>query len=326
MAKIQVGLDIGTNSAKISAIEKRRGNISLTACGIKDIPPNSEFDDWVEYLKKLRKESGISQREVKISVSGSNIITRYVMMPVMPKKALINSLKFEFDKYIPFPMNECIVDFDILDKVNNKMNVLIISAKKYYIEERIRLIRQSGLAPLHITVDSLALHKAFSISPYMTKNDAFIILNIGTSVTNLVIINNGISIFSRDINTAGNSFTKAIAEEKGISFSEADKLKKTEEDFSSLNQMSIDLNSLINETSLSIEYAKKSYRLNTIKAVYIGGGSSRLTGIKERLEEGLGVKVDFWNPFIKIGKNKQVSKLVENSYQKLVLSLGIALS
>jgi len=223
-------------------------------------------------------------------------------------------------------MNECIVDFDILDKVNNKMNVLIVSAKKYYIEERIRLIRQSGLSPLSITVDSLALYKAFSASPYMSKNDTFIILNIGDSVTNLVLINKEISIFSRDINAAGNSFTKSIAEEKGISFSDAEKLKKTEENLSSLNQISIDLNSLINETSLSIEYAKKNYRLDAIKAVYISGGSSRLTGIKEKLEEGLRLKVDFWNPFIKVGKNKHISELVENSYQEIALSLGIALS
>jgi len=326
MAETLVGLDIGDYSAKVVEILKKGRQTRLLACGLKVIPKGAELEGWLNCLKELYKDAGVSNTRVNSSVAGKDVVTRYAVFPPLTKKALIRSLKFEFDKYIPFPLNECFVDLDILEKrQDGKINVLIVSAKKYRIDERSRLIRGAGLMPKTITIDSLALYKGFCESPFFSKDNSSVLLNMGHSTTNLLIIRKGILIFSRDINLGGENFTRSIADRLDVPAGKAEELKYNPQDTSLLEALSIDLDYLINEIELSIEYSRWNYDLESIQCIYLSGGSSKFTGLNKILENKLKAKIDFWNPFIGLKKTRDFPALEEN-YQELALSLGIALT
>ena len=322
-----IGIDIGAFSIKLMQILKKSNQIRILSCGFKRIPKDSSQDEKLILLKGLCKESGIAaSTPINTSVSGKNIVTRYDLLPVMTKVAFAHSLRFEHEKYIPFPLNECVVDIDILSKKpDGKMNVLIVSAKKNYIDKRANLIKNSGLALKTITVDSLALYKVFSQSPLLIKDKSFVILNIGHSVTNLLIIKNGEPVFSRDTNIGGENFTRSIADKKGVSFGQAEELKARLDEPALSEILSIDLNSLISEIELSIAYSRKNHGLKDIDCVYVSGGSAPLKGLQKAFGDALGTKVDFWNPFLTIKTSKKFT-ILENYYHDLILSLGIALS
>ena len=327
MAKTLVGIDIGNYSVKITELIKQGKVITLNACGLKTFPSGASSDEQIRALKDLHKELGISEKEVSISVCGKDIISRYVIFPPLSRDALIRSLKFEFEKYIPFPLNDCVVDIDIFDKrPDGRLNVLIVSAKKYFIQERLNLLKQGGFLPKFINIDSLSLYKTFTESPYFVKNSSFILLNLGCFITNMLIVNQKTPVFSRDIHIAGQNFTHSISERMDMSADKAESLKCSPQVSSLLETiLAPDLNALADEITLSIEYAKKNYDLKDIKCVYLSGGSSKLTGLDKFIEGKLKIRVESWNPFATIKKTKNFETL-ETSYPDLTLSLGIAMS
>lgn len=325
--KTLVGLDIGNYSIKITEIIKKGKAIELIACGLKPIPRGAPAEEQIKILKDLHKETGVYNKEVNISVCGKDIITRYAIFPFMPRPLLVRSLKFEFEKYIPFLLNECVVDMDTFERrPDGKLNVLIVSAKKYYIQDRVNLLKQAGFTPRIINVDSLALYKIFIESPYFSKNNSFILLNLGCIISNMLIINQKTPIFSRDIHIAGENFTHTISEKMDMPLNSAEELKCGLKADSLLETtLATDLSPLIDEIILSIEYSKKNYDLGNISCVYVSGGSSKLKGLDKFLENKLKIKVETWNPFIATKRTKNF-EILENSYQDLILSLGIALS
>jgi len=326
MAKTVIGLDIGTHSFKVVELKKSRTDMILVSCGIKKVPKDIILEEQHGILRELLREAGVTSNKVKTSVSGKDIITRYDVFPAMTKAALIHSLKFEHEKYIPFPLSECVVDIDIIGKrPNGTIDALIVSAKKDYIQERVNLIKRSGLIPQAITTDSIALYKGFIESPFFSKNASFVLLNLGFFVTNLIIVKEGELIFSRDINIGGDNFNRSIADNLGIPVDDAEKMKTESPNDSVLEALSIDLNSLISETELSIAYSRKNHDLTNIECVYLSGGSSRLHNLPNVLSNALEMKIDFWNPFIKLRKDKNYP-ILEKHFYDLVLALGIALS
>jgi len=327
MAKTLVGIDIGNSSVKITELIKKGKILTLSACGLKTLPSGASPEEQIKALKELHKELGINEKEVSISVCGKDIISRYVIFPPLSRDALVRSLKFEFEKYIPFPLNDCVVDIDVFDKrPDGRLNVLIVSAKKYFIQERLNLLKQGGFIPKFINIDSLSLYKTFMESPYFVKNSSFILLNLGCFITNMLIVNQKTPVFSRDIHIAGQNFTHAISERMDLSPDKAESLKCSPQAGTLLETtLAPDLTALVDEITLSIEYAKKNYDLKDIKCVYISGGSSKLNGLDKFFENKLKIRVESWNPFATIKKNKTF-EILETSYPDLTLSLGIAMS
>ena len=326
MAKTLVGLDLGHYSIKIVEVIKKKKKMDLISCNLRTIPRGASFEDKLNSVRTLYKESRVSNPRVKISVAGKNVITRYAVFPSLSKRDLARSLKFEFEKYIPFPMHESVVDLDILEKrTDGNLNVLIASAKKHFINERVKFIRQVGLIPESISVDSLALYKTFAESPYFSKEKSFILLNIGARISNLIIVRHKTPVFSRDINIGGENFTSSISDKMDLPFHKAEELKYNPDPNSIFRTISIDLNAMVNEMELSIEYAKRNYGLGDIQCVYLSGGSAKFKGLDKILEDSLKIKVDLWNPFIKLQKAKQFN-ILQEYYPDLILSLGIALT
>lgn len=244
----------------------------------------------------------------------------------MTKAAFVHSLRFEHERYIPFPLSECIVDVDISDKrFDGTMEVLIVSAKKTYVQSRINLVKKSGLQPQSITTNATALYRCFTNSSFCLTTDSFILFDIGFVITTFVIVKHGKLIFSRDINIGGDNFSRSIADNLEISLDGAEKLKLKPQDSAVTEAVSINLNFLISEIELSVAYSRKNHKLGDIKGVYISGGSSKLNGLQDTLSTALTMKVDFWNPFLELKKERNFD-ILESQSHDLIMALGIALS
>ena len=326
MSNILTGLDIGTHSIKIVEVLKKKKEIKLISCGLKPIPRQASLEDKISLLIDLCKDLKISKTHIKTSISGKDVIIRYDSFSSMTKKSLIHSLKFEHEKYIPFPLDQCIVDVNILSKSpNNKINTIIVSAQKSFINNRMDFINKANLTPISIGIDSLCIYEIFSLSPFYSGNNSYVLLNIGKSVTNILIINKGNIVFSRDIPIAGDNFTISISEEMNIPLNKADQTKYQIDESTLLNTISTDINALMSEVELSIAYSKKNNFIADLECIYISGGSAKLKGLIKSLENGLNIKSFIWNPFINLQKD-DTFEILDDHYQDLILALGIALS
>jgi type IV pilus assembly protein PilM len=86
------------------------------------MPPGLVQDDQIidapglaAEVKALFDDAGIRKRHVVSAVSNRQAITRNIMVPKMSLKELEEAIKWEAERYIPFPIDEVELDFFVLD-------------------------------------------------------------------------------------------------------------------------------------------------------------------------------------------------------------------
>lgn len=329
-SKPTVGLDIGSSSIKAVELKSVDSELELINFIVTPFEKDIPRKDLAEAIKKTFAETNFESRKVNTSISGQAVIVRYIQLPRMSEQDLRSAIRFEAEKHIPFKIDEVILDCQILesDSGDNKMRVLLAAAKKKFIEDHIKLLSDAGLEVRLIDVDSLALINAFqaNLSP-SAKGATCAILNIGASRTNINIVKDGSSYFSRDVMSGGNDLTQAISEKMNIDFSEAERLKCQREEkkgkVSEIIQPALD--NLAAEVRLSFDYYESQFEKG-INKLYLSGGSCNLPGLDKFLADSLGVSVESWDPLSVLSINAQIDQAQLTPLRaQLPIAIGLAI-
>ena len=287
--------------------------------------------DPIDVLKKIKHAQNADL--VNISFCGSATVIRYVNFLRMSKTELRQALKFEAQKHIPFSLEEVYLDADILkdDLPDNKMLVLIAALKKEFLQMRIKSLEGAGLRPNIVQIDSMALINAFNFNypkVEIPQNKSVCLLNIGSTISNVNIMDNTAARLSRDIHTAGANFTKKLMDTFSLDFKAAEELKlKSDPEKADKVKAAIEsvLTNLAMEIRTSFDYYESQNNSSVVK-IFLSGGGSKISGLKEMLASCLGMEVESWDPFkqIKISDKLDAVKLNKFSGQFNV-AVGLAI-
>ena len=107
----------------------------------------------------------------------------------------------------------------------NQMNVLLVAAKKDVINSYTDVITDAGLSAMIMDVDSFAIETMYEENYKYDENDIIVLVNIGASITNINVVQNAGSIFTRDFTLGGNAVTEAVQGKLGVPFEEAESIK-----------------------------------------------------------------------------------------------------
>ena len=338
--RFSFGLDIGTQSIKCVKLKVTGSAVELVAFDLQE-----SMLDPTELLNKIKHAQGADL--VNISFCGASTVIRYVNFLRMNKCELTGALKFEAQKHIPFSVEEVNLDAEILkdDLPENKMLVLIAAIKKELILQRIKVLENAGLRANIIDIDSLALVNAFNFNYPKTdlpenksennglasasqSRKSICLLNIGSTITNVNILDNGLVRLSRDIHSGGANFTKKLMDIFEMDFKAAEELKiNPPEDKANKIKAGVEsvLTNLASEIRTSFDYYESQNTANVVK-IFLSGGASKITGLKEMLGACLGIPVETWNPFkqIKIPDTIDRQKL-NKFYGEFNVAVGLAL-
>lgn len=322
-----IGLDIGSFAIKL--VKLRFLNDTAELCDFKLVPVQTELN---QTLKTIMQSQDI--KRVNISVTGPSTIIRYVNFPQMNESELKQALKFEAPKYITFPILEANLDSYILkpDLPDNKMMVLLAAVKKELINQRLKLMEELGLKTNIIDIDSLALINAFNFN-YAgdfdnLKNKTIALLNIGASMSNVNILEDGTPVLSRDIYIAGNNLTQKIGETLGIDFKSAEGWKFSP-DKERLDRATVSIKSVLSELAQELRTSFDYYEsqsASSVEKIFLSGGSSKFFGLKDILTSLLDIEVEYWDLLKKIN----ISNTIDHQKLKLLSSqlavaIGLAL-
>lgn len=318
--KFAIGLDIG--SSQIKAVKIREASL------LEGIALQQLTDDLEAPLKKVI--SALEIKRANISTSGLSAILRYVNFPKMKDDELQQAMKFEAQKHIPFSLTDVNLDTAVLkhDLPDNKMLVMLAAAKKEFINQRLRLLENLGVKVNIIDIDSLALLNAFNFNYAATdefKNKAVALLNIGASFSNLNILEAGTPRLSRDINIAGSRFTQRVADMLAVDLKAAEALKiNPERDLLAKINSAVEgvLSSLAVELRTSFDYYE-SQSTSTVVKIFLSGGGSKFSGLKDTLANILGIEIEDWDPFRNI-KAPNKESLKENA-GSFAVAVGLGL-
>jgi type IV pilus assembly protein PilM len=300
-AKASAGLDIGSHSIKMIEISCGAEKSSLVSFGIKKIQGSSGAS-VADAVRALAEDLKITVRDFNISLTGPSLVARVISMPEMAGEDLKNAIRFETEKFIPFDINECILDFHIQGKSareKNNLDILLAAAKKDFVLAKIKTVEDAGFGINVIDVDSFALTNAFLENFASTEPAKTIaLLNIGAAYTNLVILRGGVISFVRDLTIGVGDFCLAISKKCGIDLESSDGLKGIPAEKAAEVSLSAKaaLASLVDEIKLSFGYYENQSGRG-IDGIYISGGGADFIGLAEAFNDTFGSKPERWNPF-----------------------------
>ena len=230
-----LGLDIGAYAVKAVMLEvDKQGcrvlNWAYAPLGLKaDASPEERRLVASKTIRDILAPKGMDKRPVAVSVSGNAVIVRYVKLNRFTRQELEPIIASEAEPYIPFDIREVSLAFHILrdleEEGKKKMEVALVAAKKQLLDEHLEIVSSAGLLPLVVDVDVFALESLNEKLGASGDGSAVMILNIGHKVTNIAILENGLTRVSRDIFVAGLSFNKSIAKVLKVDLLQAEQLK-----------------------------------------------------------------------------------------------------
>ncbi|MBD3426181.1 MAG: type IV pilus assembly protein PilM [Candidatus Omnitrophica bacterium] len=324
-----VGLDIGSYAIKAVSVKKEGENNILTAYNIKKIPFGAKESDTKQLIAETFDEIDLHPEEVNLGFSGPSVIVRFIDLPKMNKEQLASALNFEAEKYIPFNVNEVVMDFIMLgdSPEAGKMRVLLAAAKKDLVESKVRLLEELGMHINILDIDSLAMFNAFMASnPVEETGSAF--FHSGHSQTDMLITVGKEPCFMRQVQIGGRDIYKAISKDMDIPAEKAEELLLGPEagDREAVERAAQSiLDDIVREMQLSFGYFENRYGAS-VSNVYCSGGMMFQENIVKYLASKTGFELKTWNPVEGMQLADHILKEdVDRVASQLAVSIGLAL-
>lgn len=227
------GLDIGSHSLKIAQVEKNKDKPRLIAFGFAEAPPRgllseaeTDLTALAEAIKRLHQEARIDTKNVASALPEDQVFTKVVTFPKLSDEELGSAIKWEAEQYVPIPLDEVNLDYQIVGKakegVAEKIEVLLVAAPKRLIEKVLQVLRVAGFNPVALETEILALARSL-ITP---DSETSLLVDLGARATDIAIVENGQVVLTRSIPTAGEALTRAVASGLDLEPSQAEEYKK----------------------------------------------------------------------------------------------------
>ncbi len=299
-----VGLDIGTSGVRAAELVLGKGGTTLDRFGQVALPHGAVRDGEVvdadavaQAIRQLWVHARLSSRKVVVGIGNQKVVVRQVELPWMPLEELRKSLAFQVQDYIPMPVEDAILDFHPLEDLINPagarvLRVLLVAAARTMVSSTLAAVEKAGLRPALVDLTSFAVLRSQATSGGTFTGGTEALVDIGASVTNIVIHQGGVPRFVRILLMGGGDITDAVAERLGVPIDEAEVLKRTtglavvpaQIDPHPANRAIESTGSaLVEEVRGSLDYYLAQPDAARISRVVLSGGGSRLSGLVHRL-------------------------------------------
>jgi type IV pilus assembly protein PilM len=313
LATFGIGLDIGTSAVKLVELQ---GGKTPRVSRLRTTPLRSgtlnggeilDRTEVSEAIKNLIQSHNIQSKRMVIAVAGQAVTVRLLKIVLQNKKELADTVRREAERNLPYSMDELYMDFQIIreDHIRKEMEIVLVAARKSVIDSQLEVVRNAGVEPLAIDIQPLALVRAAGYENTETLGNIGL-LDIGEETSDLIIIKDGIPIFTRVIQLAGSRLTQLISNSIGIPYTAADELKRVYGDVvRDLTQLSLDdidykVNAMVQkgvkelgaELKRSFEYFHLQQQNEAeILELVVSGGGSKLKNLFPYLNQELKIKV-----------------------------------
>ena len=245
-----IGVEIGTSAIKVVAL---RAGLppSLQHAVMVPTPIGSMRDGLVvepqavaTELRNLLAEHHITTRYAVTAVPNQSAVTRNILVPRMDRKDLQEAIKWEAERYIPYPIDEVSLDFDLLDNPdevpeNGQMEAVIAAAPTEHVARQVEVLRLAGLEPTVIDLKSFAALRALRgnlLGEHLTKStltgtnyteagEVALVMEIGASSSVINLVRGDRVLMTRNINVSADDFTTALQKAFDLDFTAAEDVK-----------------------------------------------------------------------------------------------------
>ncbi|HDP69220.1 MAG TPA: type IV pilus assembly protein PilM [Actinobacteria bacterium] len=358
-----IGLDIGTNTIRAAQLVASQGELTLKNYGHISVPRGAlsdgeifEPDVVANSLIELWKKARFNEKRVVVGVANQKVVVRLIELPFMQKEDLRGAVQFQAQEFIPIPVEEAILDFQVVgDFVNENeehmVEILLVAAQKDMVEKNIVALEKAGLKPVAIDVSSFAIARSLLLSQPIAplcedaKEGSVAYIQIGAGITNIVIIENNVARFTRVSTLAGNDFTQSIVDSMNLPFDEAEDLKisvglplskgkkltgipkKYKEKAEAIQEiLEGEATKFVSELRRSFDFYLSQASVKEIKKIVLTGSGAMLRNFDSFIAKNLKADVSLGYPLGKIIIGPGLSKdEIKKDELSMAICLGLAL-
>jgi type IV pilus assembly protein PilM len=312
--KSMVGIDFGHHTIKAMQLEKAAEGWKVTKVAAVPTPAEAMKDGVVVdaslmglVLKQMLKDHHISATSAHIAVSGGSVIVRPVRVPKMAEATLRKSMKLEAGRYVPSSADDSYIEFEILGDFDDaQMDILVVAAPKDLVESRMQVCEAAGLEVESVDIEAFAIYRSvIEADPSRDWSEKTIaVIDIGSTTTNVSVVNKGIFAMSRTIPNGGHMLTDALKNYFKLSDEDAES-GKAQLDFRELTNDAVPrenpplrvlqphVDDLIREIRRSLNYYQSQHQdasNGSVDSLLITGGGAKLTGLSEYVAHKLAIE------------------------------------
>ena len=336
-----VGVDISSTTVKLLELSVKNGRYWVESYAVMPLPENSVVEKSIlnpeavaDALERVVNLANPHTTHVAIAVPTSMVIHKIIEMDAdMSDEEREVQIRMDAEQYIPFPLDEVSLDFEVLpDRLANpnRVNVLLVATRTENVDTRVEVLELAGLVAKVADVESYAMERAFSVFADTLPMGANTvgILDIGHTMTTLSVMQKGKIIYTREQVFGGRQLTQDVQSRYGLSFEEAGRAKKerTLPDDYDTEVLEPFLDAVAQQAARSLQFFFSSSQFNEIDHILLAGGNANIPGLAKLLQQKLGYRVTIANPFLQMGFSPQIDiKKIENDASSLMVACGLAL-
>ncbi|GAB4393150.1 MAG: pilus assembly protein PilM [Gammaproteobacteria bacterium] len=338
-----LGLDISSASIKLLELSCYDKQYRVESFAVVALPENAVVEKVIKdpdaastALRRALQSAKTSLKNVAVAVADSSVISKVIHMDsTLTDEEIENQIAVEADKYIPYPLDEVSLDFCVKGSSENNpgmSDVLLVASHRDNVESRVSIAVEAGVAVKVVDVESYCIERACSLVSDIFPNHGYerniAIVDIGASMTNLTVLHNLRSIFTREELFGGDQLTRDIMRHYGLNAQEANLAKKRatlpEDYHTELLQPFKEAAVLQIRRALQFFFSATSH--NEVHQIVLSGGAATTPGLADLIQQQLGLPTMVINPFENMALAPTVDALaLAQDASSLTVCCGLAL-
>jgi type IV pilus assembly protein PilM len=335
-------VDISSTAVKLLQLSETGGRYRVEHYAVEPLPPNAvveknivEVEAVGEAIKRAMARSGTKLKHGAAAVSGSSVITKIIpMQGDLEEDELEDQVQVEAANYIPYPIDEVSLDFEVLGPVPNNpemIQVLLAASRTENVEIRQTALELGGLTARVVDVEAFAMENAFKLvsDQLSVPRDAVVALvDVGATMTTLNVLRNQRSIYTREQIFGGKQLTDEVMRRYGLSYDEAGQAKRQgglPESYE-IEVLEPFKEAMVQQVSRLLQFFYAGSDFNRVDQIVLAGGCASINGIAQLVEEQIGVPTVMANPLanMSLGPKVQAHALAQDA-PALMIACGLAL-
>lgn len=295
-----VSIEIGTDAVKVAQVIDGRGGVREIRVAEQALPGPVSREMGVnsppvaQAVRSAMAQARIRSRTALISLPRRQVTARIAAFPRAEASELRQVIQYDLSDHVPFPLEQVVVDFQILGTSRDQpglLDVLVVAAQREMLLEYLALAAELRLRPVVVMVDGLALHDITRVAGG-APTGLTLTLDIGARAATINVSEQGRLLLSRSVALGVSQLALAMKDDLGATTEEAQRILETE------GLGVLDREPRPHRAAAWLDNIRGEMRRSALSfgaaatsKVLLGGAGAAIPGIKAALEVEFGIAV-----------------------------------
>jgi len=348
---VTVGLDIGGNAVRAAVVDTGKSGRVVRRYAEMPLPAGAVSGGEIvdegavsEAVAALWKRNKLPRRRVIVGTANQRLAVRQVDVPQMGPDELAEALPFQVQDSIPIAVEEAILDFVPLEQFvtpegEPMESILAVALHRDIVGSIIRVMESAKVAPTAVDLQAFALVRSIFGLEAGVGRPLQAIVDVGASITQVVIARAGTAHFVRLLPRGGDDFTAALRDGLDLDGESAEELKRTvgveptgmPDDDDEVSQarriLTEQADALIDEVRGSLAFFEGASGEQRVERLVVAGNAARLPHLANRFGRSLGIAVEPARilDLVEVGKVEMSDDEILDAQPVIPTAVGLAL-